>query len=291
MTCRQMESVLVRISLSGHDGRVEDSQHRPGFGIRPLAVNTGMTQTEGEASMAILDRLSMLLRANVHAAIDRAEDPETMLEQLIRDADAGRQAGQQQLVTVIGERNRLAAEAAHEEKIARKALARAESAVRNGNDELAREVLRRRHDAIEAAGLYTQQAEAQQLMVERLKTQLAQIDTKLRRMRQERTNLIARKRVADAQLTMASVAQQVTQVDLEGELARMSRKVRHSEAVALASIEIYADSMAGRLDALEDEQVEAQLLVLKEQASLAATRLGDPLLFALDTESAGDRDL
>ena len=43
--------------------------------------------------MAILDRLSLLLRANVHAAIDKAEDPEKLLEQLIRDADAGRQAG------------------------------------------------------------------------------------------------------------------------------------------------------------------------------------------------------
>ena len=240
--------------------------------------------------MAILDRLSMLLRANVHAAIDKAEDPEKLLEQLIRDADAGRQAGQQQVVGVIGERNRLAAEAAQEEKIARKAMARAESAVRNGNDDLARESLRRRHDAVEAASLYTQQAEAQQLMVERLKTQLAQIDTKLRRMRQERNTLIARKRAADAQLAIASAAQQISQVDGTGELARMSRNVRHSEAVALAAIEMYADTMEGRLDALEDEQVEAQLLAIKEQSETISGQLSDPLLIALDIETERDRE-
>lgn len=234
--------------------------------------------------MAILDRLSLLLRANVHAAIDRAEDPATMLDQLIRDVEAGRQAGQQQLLTVIAERNRLAAEAAQEEKIACKAMTQAESAVRSRNDELAREMLRRRRDAMEAVSLYTQQADAQQLMVERLRTQLTQIDTKLRRMRQERQSLVSRKRVADAQSAVASAAQQIARIDVDGEFQRVSRTVRHSEALALASIEVYADTLSGRLDALEDEQVEAQLLAIKERHAPIAARLSDPLLIALDTE-------
>ncbi len=236
--------------------------------------------------MAILDRLSLLLRANVHAAVDRAEDPEKMLDQLIRDADAGRQAGQKQLIEVVSQRNRIAAEAAHEERLARKAMAQAETAVRNGNDDLAREALRRRHDAIEAAALYSQQAEAQQLMVDRLKTQLGQIDTKLRRMRQERTSLVARKRAADAQAAVASAALQLGDVNMEGELARMGRRVRHSEAVAAASLELYSDTLSGRLDAFEDERVEAQLLALKGRTAPDIDVLGDPLLIAL--EESGD---
>jgi phage shock protein A len=232
--------------------------------------------------MAILDRLSLLLRANVHAAVDRAEDPEKLLDQLIRDADAGRQAGQKQLIEVVAQRNRIAAEAAHEEKVARKAMAQAETAVRNGNDDLAREALRRRHDAIEASALYSQQAEAQQLMVDRLKTQLGQIDTKLRRMRQERTSLIARKRAAEAQSAVASAALQLGEVAMESEFARMGRRVRHSEAVAAASLELYSDTLSGRLDAFEDERVEAQLLVLKGRTAPEIDVLGDPLLIALE---------
>lgn len=232
--------------------------------------------------MAILDRLSLLLRANVHAAVDRAEDPEKMLDQLIRDAEAGRQAGQRQLVEVVTQRNRIAAEAAHEEKLARKALAQAETAVRNGNDELAREALRRRHDAVEAAALYSQQAEAQQLMVDRLKTQLGQVDTKLRRMRQERTSLVARKRAADAQTAVATVALKMGEVSVEGELTRMGRRVRQSEAIAAASLEMYSDSLSGRLDAFEDERVEAQLMALKGNVALEIDLLSDPLLIALE---------
>jgi phage shock protein A len=232
--------------------------------------------------MAILDRLSLLLRANVHAAVDRAEDPEKMLDQLIRDAEAGRQAGQQQLVEVVTQRNRIAAEAAHEERLARKSLAQAETAVRNGNDDLAREALRRRHDAVEAAGLYSQQAEAQQLMVDRLKTQLGQIDTKLRRMRQERTSLSARKRAADAQTAVATAALKIGDGSVDGELARMGRRVRHSEAVAAASLELYSDTMSGRLDAFEDERVEAQLLALKGNIAPEIDLLSDPLLVAIE---------
>ncbi len=239
--------------------------------------------------MAILDRLSLLLRANVHAAIDRAEDPEKVLDQLIRDAEAGRQAGQQQLVEIVTQRNRVAAEAAHEERVARKAMAQAETAVRNGNDELARDALRRRHDAIEAAGLYGQQAEAQQLMVDRLKTQLAQIDTKLRRMRQERTNLVARQRAAEAQSAVATAAFKISEVNVDGELARMGRRVRQSEAIASASLEVYSDTLSGRLDAFEDERVEAQLLALKGKTVAGIDLLGDPLLLALD-ESGEQQD-
>lgn len=237
---------------------------------------------ESSTHMAILDRLSFLLRANVHAAVDRAEDPEKVFDQLIRDAEAGRQAGQQQLVEIVTQRNRIAAEAALEEKIARKALAQAETAVRNGNDELAREALRRRHDAIEAAGLYSQQAEAQQLMVDRLRTQLGQIDTKLRRMRQERTSLVARQRAAEAQTAMATAAIKIGEVNVEGELARMGRRVRQSEATAAASLEVYSDTLSGRLDAFEDERVEAQLLALKGKRVPDIELLGDPLLIALE---------
>jgi phage shock protein A len=223
---------------------------------------------EGNSTVGILDRLSRLLRANVHAAIDKAEDPEKMLDQLVRDTEAGRAAGQQKLVAVMTERNRIAAEAANEERIARKALNQAETAAKKGNDNLAREALRRRHDAIEATEVYAQQAEAQQLMVERLKTQLSHVDTKLRRMRQERDSLVARARIADAQSAFADASKQISIQNIESEFARMARQVRRQEAYAGASIEMYEDSLEGRLDALEDEEIEAQLASIKERLDI-----------------------
>ncbi len=213
--------------------------------------------------MGILDRLSRLLRANVHAAIDKAEDPEKMFDQLIREAESAREAGHQQLVAITAERNRISAEAANEEKIARKSLSQAEAAARKGYDDLAREALRRRHDALEAAEVYSQQAEAQQLMVERLKSQLNHVDTKIRRMRQERDSLVARKRAADAQKTFADAARQVSIQSIDSEFGRQARRIRQEEALAAASMELYADSLEGRLDLLEDEQIEAQLATIK----------------------------
>jgi phage shock protein A len=205
-----------------------------------------------------------------------------MIDQLIRDAEAGRAEGQKKLVLVMAERNRIAAEAASEEKIARKAMSQAEAAAQKGNDDLAREALRRRRDAIEAAEVYSQQAEAQQLMVERLKTQLAHVDTKLRRMRQERDSLVARKRIADAQRTFADAAKQASLQGIDSEYARMARRIRQEESIAEASIELYADSLAGRLDALEDEAIEAQLATIKERLDNGPGILPGPNVTPID---------
>ncbi|MGD6027786.1 PspA/IM30 family protein, partial [Xanthomonas citri pv. citri] len=91
--------------------------------------------------MQIFDRLSLLLRANVNAALNAAEDPEKVLDQLIRDAESVRKAAEQQLLVAISERNRIGAEAAFEEVQASKAMAIAEAAVRRGDNERARAAL------------------------------------------------------------------------------------------------------------------------------------------------------
>jgi phage shock protein A len=101
-------------------------------------------------------------------------------------------------------------------------------------------------------------------------------------MRQERTSLVARKRAADAQTAVATVALKMGEVSVEGELTRMGRRVRQSEAIAAASLEMYSDSLSGRLDAFEDERVEAQLMALKGHATSEIDLLSDPLLIALE---------
>jgi phage shock protein A len=188
-------------------------------------------------------------------------------------------------VAVMAERNRIAAEAANEEKIARKSLSQAEAAARKGLDDLAREALRRRRDALEAAEVYSQQAEAQQVMVERLKTQLSHVDTKIRRMRQERDSLVGRKRIADAQKTFADAARQVSIQSINSEFDRQARRVRQDESIAEASMELYADSLEGSLDALEDEQIEAQLASIKLQLESGEDALPDKRPIPIDVHT------
>ena len=62
----------------------------------------------------------------------------------------------------------------------------------------------------------------------------------------------------------------------------MSRSVRVSEAAAAAAAELAAYTMDGRLDAREDEQVEAQLRSIKERVGQLPMVARDPLLDALD---------
>ena len=238
--------------------------------------------------MQIFDRLSLLLRANVNAAIDAAEDPEKVLDQLIRDAESVRKEAEQQLLVAISERNRIGAEARYEELQASKASRMAEAAVRRGDDDRARTALRRRHDAVDAANLFTQQLEAHQLMVERLKAQLGQVDSKLRHMRQERDSLVARKRLADAQLAMTTSIMRIGGAGIENEVTRLGRIVRVSEAKAAAAAEMSSYALDGRLDPGDDEQVEAQLRSIKERMGQLPMLARDPILDALSDD--GDED-
>jgi len=228
--------------------------------------------------MQIFDRLSLLLRANVNAAIDAAEDPEKVLDQLIRDAQSVRKAAEQQLLAAISERNRIGGEAAFEETQASKAMATAESAVRRGDDDRARAALRRRNDAVDAANLFSQQGEALQLMVERLKVQLGQVDSKLRHMQQERDSLVARKRIADAQVAVTTSMQKIGGTAIDQEFTRLGRSVRVSEAKAAALAELSSYALDGRLDPDEDEQVEAQLHSLQQSMRRLPMLARDPIL-------------
>ena len=60
--------------------------------------------------MGVFDRISRLVRANVNDALDNAEDPEKMLEQLIRDMTEEIRQARGQVATMIAQEKELAAD-------------------------------------------------------------------------------------------------------------------------------------------------------------------------------------
>ena len=70
-------------------------------------------------------------------------------------------------------------------------------------------------------------------------------------------------------------AKQVSIDSMEGEFSRQARRIRQEESIAAATIELYADSLEGSLDALGDEQIEAELVSLKLQVGSGGEALPD----------------
>ena len=122
--------------------------------------------------MGILDRMSTILRSNINAALDKAEDPEKMLDQIIRDMASAIEEAKGQVAGVIAQEKQLEAEKRNAEKSSREWSDRAEKAIRAGRDDLAREALRRKKDFEGIATTYQTQYDSQHEMTSKLRSQL-----------------------------------------------------------------------------------------------------------------------
>ncbi len=229
--------------------------------------------------MGILDRMSRLVRANVNDIIDRAEDPEKMIDQIIRDMQTNITDARRQVAAMIAQEKELDADLRENKQLSDEWAAKAKRAVDAGKDDLAREALRRKRDSDENLAVYEQQHEVQVQTVGKLKSQLAALESKYQTTLSQRDALIARKRRADA--TRQIVSQSATAVssltnglDATGELKRMEDKIRSSESEAAAYSEMQDESMDAQFRELDyDVDIEKQLDALKGGSSAVAGAL------------------
>jgi phage shock protein A len=222
--------------------------------------------------MGILDRVSQLVRANVNDMLDRAEDPEKMITQILRDMQENIGEARQAVASMIAQEKELEIDLAQTRKLASEWQSKAERAVTAGKDDLAREALRRKKDNEENATVYQQQLTVQEQAVEKLKQQLQALEAKYQSTLSQRDSMITRQRRAEAQRKVAGQLQTFSPMDPSADLERMERKIRSSEAQAAAQIAMHDTSFESQFRELDyDDSVEDELEALK--ASMNPTAL------------------
>ena len=220
----------------------------------------------------IMDRLSRLIRANVNDLIDNAEDPEKMIDQILRDMQESTSMARAQVAAMIAQEKELELDAAETKNLAEEWGRKAERAVTASKDDLAREALRRKRDNEENSAIYSEQLGVQSQAVAKLKDQLRQLEAKYQATLGARDTLIARQRRARAQRQVAEAIVVFTPLDPSSELDRMERKIRSEEAHAMAALEVGEDSFDAQFQALEGESdVEDELNALKKSLGAGGT--------------------
>ena len=220
--------------------------------------------------MGILDRVSTLVRANVNDMLDRAEDPEKMINQILRDMQENIGEARKAVASMIAQEKELELDLAQTRRLASEWQGKASRAVSAGKDDLAREALRRKNDNESNADVYDQQLAVQKQAVEKLKSQLTQLEAKYSATLSSRDTLIARQRRAEAQKKVASTLSTFSPMDPTADLERMERKIRSSEAHAMAEIEMADTSFDTQFRELDyDQGVEDELAALKAELSPA----------------------
>jgi phage shock protein A len=234
--------------------------------------------------MGILDRVSQLVRANVNDMLDRAEDPEKMINQILRDMQENIGEARQAVASMIAQEKELEIDLAQTRKLASEWHSKAERAVTAGKDDLAREALRRKKDNEENAAVYQQQLSVQEQAVEKLKQQLQALEAKYQSTLSQRDSMITRQRRAEAQKKVAGQLQTFSPMDPSGDLERMERKIRSSEAQAAAQIEMHDTSFESQFRELDyDDSVEDELEALK--ASMNPSALPETSTTATSTDT------
>lgn len=218
--------------------------------------------------MAILDRMSRLIRANINDLLDRAEDPEKMLNELMREMETNIRDARVQVANMIAQEKEIEAELQEAQRESREWERRAEQAVGASKDDLAREALRRKRDSESIAVVYATQLSSQQDMVAKLKQQLKMLEAKYNEAESKRDVLIARHRASQAQRQMTETISSLPGLDSFSELDRMEKRIRTEESRTQALGELQGENLDWQFAELDqDEDVESELAALKARTS------------------------
>jgi len=238
--------------------------------------------------MALLDRVSTLLRANVNDMIDKAEDPAKMLKQLLLDMENQLLQVKTQVAIAIADQHLLEKKKNEHDEAVGSWRRKAELAVNKGQDDLARAALDRSLTHQQLSTGFAQQIEDQRLEAELMRTNYGKLLQKLRETeaRCELLLIQGRRGRASAKAHNASAA---TGGRIERSMQRMKAKILSDEAANAASLELLEadsiESLDDRFRKLErDDQIESLLSELKTGKPAGALRSGGKEPLALPNE-------
>lgn len=216
--------------------------------------------------MALLERVSTLIRANLNDMIDNAEDPEKMIKQVILDMQNQLLQVKTQVAIAIADQHLLEKKRKENEDAAAGWQHKAEMAVDKKQDDLARAALERSISYDELAKSFAEQVGDQKAEVDNLKNALNSLEAKMAEANNKSDLLIAQHRRARALNKASDARAAMGDGSKAAAYDRMKRKVARDEAVAQAKTEMITDSIDDRFAAMEkDEAIDKLLAEIKNR--------------------------
>ena len=232
---------------------------------------------------SIFGRIAQLAKANINALIDAAEDPQKMLDQMVRDYTNNIVEAEAAVAQTIGNLRLLEQDHAEDLRDAdewgSKALAasnkadefRAAGDTANADkfDNLAKIALGKQMQAEREAKAAEPQIASQTQVVEQLKDGLTKMRAKLDELKSKRDELNARQKTAAAQSQVNEALKAFDVMDPTSEVSRFEEKVRREEARVQGQQELAASSLDAQFNDLEElgrqSELDARLAALKNK--------------------------
>ncbi len=230
--------------------------------------------------MGTIDRVKLLVRANINDALKNAEDPVKVSGLMLEEMRGSIRSVKQYIASALVDLKRMEQSVETDEKEAHRWEERAGFALSRGEEELARRALVRRQTYQKTAENLRLQIVEQRANIESLKRNLQQLEGQLETIRQKHTRLKIEKeykpkRPVPERPAVVPFVDAIIDTSTLDAYERMVQKVEDIEVMSAAIAEInQVDDLEQRLQDLEtQDQIEQDLNALREKLKANSTSI------------------
>ena len=220
--------------------------------------------------MSIFNRISDILKANINDLLDRAEDPEKMVKQLIADMEEQVRDATEALGQAMASEKQAYAQLEKAKQNSREWEDKAKLAINAGNEELARKALTSKVEVDKNIQAFQASYDQIAAQTSELHSRVEVLRQKLEEARQRQNMLIARAKMADATENVATAMTETDPNSALAKLEKMERKVEDKEARAEAFAEMSGETVFAKDEFAEletNQAVDAELQRLMKEMS------------------------
>ncbi len=220
--------------------------------------------------MNIFTRFWTAIKAQVNAFIDKVEDPQRVLDQSIRDMQKHVDQMRGDVIKVLAEEKKVKNQLRQHEQDINRWEKNAMLALKEGDEELAREALRRKRSAVKMEQQLKPQWEQQQAISERLKNDFTQLRERIQTAQRKKRNLVLRLRQAETQKRLQGMLNQLSDNQV---FDKFEDKLLQTEMMNEAQQELQEPTLEQKFEALEsssDLDVDQELEAMKERLKLSS---------------------
>ena len=212
--------------------------------------------------MGIFKRAKDIISANVNSMLDQAENPEAMINQIIRELELAISDQKCSCANKIADKKTLERQKVSLRKEVERWNERAEMAVTNKKDELAKEALKEKSVSKGKLEIVENELSSIDGDIDACKEQVLQLEEKLVEMVSKKKSLIQRIERAEEKSYTNKVINKASGVSILEKFSRFESKIERMEAEA----EIFDSSINRTFEDLEqDSKIEAELNELKSK--------------------------
>ncbi|KAG7029124.1 Membrane-associated 30 kDa protein, chloroplastic [Cucurbita argyrosperma subsp. argyrosperma] len=229
------------------------------------------------AHMNLFDRFARVVKSYANALISSFEDPEKILEQTVLEMNDDLTKMRQATAQVLASQKRLENKYKSAQQAADDWYRKAQFALQKGDDDLAREALKRRKSYADNANALKAQLDQQKNVVENLVSNTRLLESKIQEARSKKDTLKAR---AQSAKTATKVSEMLGNVNTSSALSafeKMEEKVLAMESQAEALGQLTADDLEGKVTVLCFPSKSNLCLILLLFALLEGSSVDDEL--------------